>query len=266
MSQHLLFLHIPKNGGMTVCSLLDRFYPRDRIFQIEVLDHTQLNVGEFLALSQEEKDSLFVLQGHMLFGLHSQFSGVAKYITFLRRPEERVVSFYYYVRNHMDHRLHRFVEGGKLSIYDFVTQVDDGDVNNCQIRWISGVDGTEDEMLEGALANIENHFSFVGVLERFDESLVVLQQLNDWSVPYYWKQNVTRRRPVQDVLDTRTIEAIRERNVGDEQLYEKMLVRLNGQLSSIEDWESKLKRLQRVNAWVQTPGLRRVARWVSGAW
>ena len=106
----------------------------------------------------------------------------------------------------------------------------------------------------------------MGVLERFDESLVVLQQLNDWSVPYYWKQNVTRRRPVQDVLDTRTIEAIRERNVGDEQLYEKMLVRLNDQLSSIEDWESKLKRLQRVNAWVQTPGLRRVARWVSGAW
>ena len=259
MSRHLIFLHIAKNGGLTVRSILDRMYPEERVFTVRVRNNNILDTDEFLALSPRQKESLLLLQGHMDFGLHTHFPGTSEYFSFLRRPEDRLSSFYYYVRSRPQHRLYDRIVPNDLSFYDFVTTVKDSDLNNCQIRKVSGLDDTEDNMLEKALENTEKHFSFVGFQERFDESLIILKQIYGWGVPYYRKQNITKKRKSIDQLDKRTMQAIKELNRGDIELYDRMMVKFEKRVREIPNLQRELTRLSRMNAIVRIPGLYKIS-------
>ena len=180
-----------------------------------------------------------------MFGLHKYLHGDFDYITFLRKPIERTVSFYNYVSKSPTNRLYNDVKN--KSLFDFVTQVKDFDVVNGQIRKISGLNGSEDEMLEAALENIEKHFSFVGLQEKFDESLVVFGDIYNWSRLYYKKQNVSDRGVSVSGLDVKTIEAIKELNNGDLKLYEKMEKMLTQRFSRIPAATIKCKILKLTN-------------------
>src|SRR5690606_14774752 len=99
-----------------------------------------------------------------------------------------------------------------MSLYDFVTQVESIDLNNCQVRWISGIDDREEFMLEKALENIDKHFSFVGITEKYNECLILLQKKYNWSTPYYMVKNKTKNRPDVESIDEKTIKAINHFN------------------------------------------------------
>ena len=99
----LIFLHIPKAGGTTLHSVLERLYDGSNIFDIKVRGH-HLGVEEFTSLSQEQKDQIQLLKGHMPFGLHTHFtSSDVKYITLFRNPVERIISHYEYVWRKPNH-------------------------------------------------------------------------------------------------------------------------------------------------------------------
>ena len=111
-----------------------------------------------------------------------------------------------------------------------MTKVNEGDVHNAQIRWISGMEhGTEDEMLQQALTNIKNHFSFIGFQEKFNQSLILLSELYKWGIPFYKYQNKGSYSK-KDLLDEKTRLAIAERNKGDIKLYELMEQHFNNNL------------------------------------
>jgi hypothetical protein len=227
MSQNLIFLHLPKNGGNTLHLILERFYPKRNTFTIRVIDNTRLNVDEFIALPEEKRDQIRLLKGHMNFGLHEYLEGESKYITFLRKPQDRVVSYYRYVIRRPQHRLYKEVKGGNMSLYDFVTKVDQPDVHNAQIRFISGIRDREELMLEKALENIDKHFAFVGQTERYHESLVMMKRIFNWETPFYILKNKSRNKiPALNVKE-RTLETINELNNGDNLLYEEMSKRLD---------------------------------------
>ena len=218
---NLIFLHIPKNGGMTLHTILNRVFKNESIFDIKVTNNTRLNTDEFIKLPPKKRQEIKLLKGHMLFGLHQHLSGATNYITFLRKPEERLLSFYNYVKKRPKHRLYNTIFGNNLSFYDFVTTVDAGDIHNAQVRWISGLEhGSEEEMLEQALINIEKHFSFVGLLEQYNASLITLSKLYGWGVPYYKKINVGTYKKKGVLIDEKTKNAIAELNAGDLKLYQ----------------------------------------------
>ena len=81
-------------------------------------------------------------------------------------------------------------------------------------------------MLEKALENIEKYFSFVGTVEKFNESLVLLKKMYHWPVPYYRVLNKTKGRKPLKNIDKKTIYAINNLNQGDNILYNKMDKRL----------------------------------------
>ncbi|MEE9131582.1 MAG: hypothetical protein V3T84_16325 [Phycisphaerales bacterium] len=56
-------------------------------------------------------------------------------------------------------------------------------------------------MPDVAIERLEEAFTFVGIVEQFDESLVLLRRMLNWRGCYYVASNVTkRRRRTQRVL------------------------------------------------------------------
>lgn len=247
--KNLIFLHLPKNGGNTLHSILKRKYNNKSIFSIKVIENIRLNTNEFINLTENERLKIKLLKGHMLFGLHQHLIGESKYITFLRNPEDRIISFYHYVKSRPKHRLYNFIHSNNYSLYDFVINVNEGDVHNAQIRWISGINGSEKEMFQKALKNIETHFSFVGFQEYFNESLILLSESYNWSTPYYKYQNKGSYAKNKDtLLDKKTKKAIAERNKGDLELYAILEKQFKKQLNECSQLNLKLKKLKLANS------------------
>ncbi|GGD84929.1 sulfotransferase family 2 domain-containing protein [Planktosalinus lacus] len=218
--QNIIFLHLPKNGGNTLHGILDILYSKENTFSIKVVDNTKLNISEFKELPEKERAKIKLLKGHMYFGLHKYLVGPSDYFTFLRKPEDRIVSFYHYAKSRPQHRLYNQIKDNNWSLKEFVANSIDEDVHNAQIRWISGLKGaSEQKMLDKAKKNIDQHFSFVGLQEQFDISLIILSKLYGWGLPYYKYLNKGTHHNKKKSIDLETKKIITAKNYGDEQLY-----------------------------------------------
>lgn len=247
-SKNLIFLHIPKNGGMTLHSILERIYSPKNTFSIKVIDNVRLNTEDFIKLRRAEREKITLLKGHMLYGLHNHLIGESEYITFLRKPEDRLLSFYHYVKKRPHHRLYESIFGNGLSFHEFIAEIDAGDVHNAQIRWISGLeDGTEEEMLEMALKNIKTHFSFVGILEQYDVSLLLLSRIYGWGIPHYKQRNKGTYATTKKVIDQETLDLIATKNKGDLKLYALMEEEFSRHKNKIRFLKTRLQLLKYAN-------------------
>lgn len=245
MNKNIVFLHLPKNAGTTFYRILNRYFSPSENFHIGWNENNVGNLDEFTQLPESRRANIHLLTGHFMFGLHEYLLGTSDYITFLRKPVERTISFYNYVKRDPHNRLHN--EAKIKSLYEFVTQVKDYDVVNGQIRKLSGINSNENEMFQLALENIESHFSFVGLQEKFDESLVVLGNHYHWKRLYYKKENVSKNGVKVSDIDHRTIDAIKELNGGDIELYEIMEKKFNEKLAGIPFASIKRSSLQMAN-------------------
>ena len=77
-------------------------------------------------------------------------------------------------------------------------------------------------MLEKALENIKQYFSFVGTIEKFNESLIILQKMYGWSITNYEIKNKNDASKKIEEIDRKTIDAIKYFNAADIALYETM--------------------------------------------
>ena len=113
----VIFLHIPKVGGTTVNRIIDRQYKPNTIYRVRDDDsrHKRIQdcVDEFKLLPSSEKEEIEVVMGHMGFGIHNFLPQPSVYITMLRDPVERVISYYYYVLRTSNHYLYQKVTSEK---------------------------------------------------------------------------------------------------------------------------------------------------------
>lgn len=245
--KNLIFLHIPKNGGTTLTSILTRYFDESNTFNIKVLDSENMNTIDFLSLHNAERKRIRLLTGHMNFGMDEFLEGTSDYITFLRDPVERAVSFFYYSKNDPKNRLYNIIHKNNWTLYEFLKNVKEKDISNAQVRLISGINDNPELMLKKAVENIEKHFSFIGFQEQFDESLIVLCNKYKWSLPYYKKRKVTLNRPLVEDIDAQTINLIMQLNKEDILLYNHCREKFNSHLYSIKNLNIKLKWLRLIN-------------------
>ncbi|WKN33491.1 sulfotransferase family 2 domain-containing protein [Porifericola rhodea] len=233
MKHNIIFMHIPKNGGSSFRPILLRHFRPESTFTVQLIGNDKLNIDKFVNMPQHERDQIHCLLGHTNYGLHEYMNGKTDYIAFLRKPVDRIISFYYYVLSLPEHRLYDTITKNNMSLYDFVLNINQGDVNNGQIRYISGIRDKPELMLERALENIEKHFPVVGFLEQYDKSLVLLKHHYQFHLPYYRVRNKTKKRKTSEEISKETIELIQEMNKEETLLYHEMEKRFNAQLKQM---------------------------------
>lgn len=230
----IIFLHIPKTAGTTLSRIIrikTGLWPPTRLLRHSLtFGYYQINPLEkryekIQSLSPARQRKIRLFQGHFGFGVHHYLPTPSCYVTMLRDPVERVISAYYQLR--------RGGEGAtsNMTIDEFLTCGQDFGrffVDNGQVRALTGTDGNPNPApfntlteadLENAKRNIREHCAFVGLSERFDESLLLLRRILGWRTCYYASANVARDRKKLDELPAKTVDLIHRYNQLDIELY-----------------------------------------------
>lgn len=203
----VIFLHIPKTGGTTLQHIILEQYSIWRNCLLDVL-------------TIEEQKKIELVKFHMLFGYHKKLPQKKfTYITLLRNPIERLISESYFFR-----RMNSSPKIGDLSaLYEYVT---DEKYNCFKLPYIATVNlqtrliaGKVEDDLETAKNNLKKYFSVVGITERYDESLYVMEKKLGWKINNYKKINVTPDRPTIEEIPKEVIEIIKTKNEKDIELY-----------------------------------------------
>jgi hypothetical protein len=227
----IIFMHIPKAAGSTLNRMIIyKQYPEYSIFELEFPYMESLN--KLKKKSDIEINKIKLIQGHMGFGIHEYLPQSSTYITIIRNPIERVISYYYYILNRpfphpfCDEVTNKKINLEKMSLKEFICSGLARDMENGQTRRLAGAKGIiypgqcTPEIFERAKENIQKHFYLVGLVEKFDETLILLKKNLGWRNCYYVKINVNNLRKNSQFIDKKTIELIKEYNYFDIELYD----------------------------------------------
>ena len=219
----LFFVHIPKTGGMSLISVLERQFRPPEIFP----PHSFMGSEGFEAYSEVERRRFKLVRAHLHAG---SFSYVARYIasnplllTLLRDPVERLVSAYRHIIRHTSNPLHDELVRRKVSLLEYVTSPDYAHVTaNFQTWMVVGalnchldprdIRLSDEARLALARQRLEQ-FAFVGLTHRYRESLELLYYTFGWppsdEVPV---ENAAPVRTEREAIDEEVRAAIVERS------------------------------------------------------
>jgi hypothetical protein len=253
----VIFLHIGKTGGMTLRSVLNRQFRSSEILVLRNPDRVppdrrlrrEGTVPYFAALPDEVRRRARLIEGHTIFGIHEFVPRPSTYITILRHPVSLTISQYHFVSRKPRHWLHSEVVSNDTTLESYVRNGVSLETDNSQTRALSGDTTTPFgecslSMLEAAKANVERHFSVVGLTERFDETLMLFQQAFGWRNLYYVPTNVApskaRRAPVPEA--TRAL--IEQQNAIDMELYRWAVRRFQVSVAADPSFAEDLRRFR----------------------
>ena len=260
MQRVFVFVHMPKAGGSTLQEIIQRPYPLAATFDIhgESVETVQSSVDRLRRMPEQERERIACVKGHIPFGIHRWLPRTPLYATMLRDPIERTVSDYFFALNTPGHTLFERMRRGRLSIKDFVVLRQEQGLSDIYCRFLSetmiwdrlvdsprtlppGAVGTAKE-------NLERYFAVVGITEKFDESLMLMQSAFGWKDVYYERANVTRDKPAQVTLTAEALDAIRLYNGRDIELYEFAKQRMDASIAvQGAGFEERVRRFRKEN-------------------
>ena len=252
----LIFLHIPKAGGTTLNRIISRQYKSNTIFEIGARPYE--NFQKFEQLSNVKRDEIKYLHGHVPFGLFDKSLPVPpNYITMLRDPVDRIISHYYHTMDRASNLLYNEDTSKYMTLEEFATSGPIPQLSNYQTRFISGIEDVNpfygnkpvnEDILKIAKKNLSEHFTAVGIIEKFDKSLVLFQNILGWKNVNYTKQYVSKKRIPKEAVTEETMATIKKYNQYDIELY-RFAIELFEQLISKQpsSFEDQVNNFQKSN-------------------
>ncbi len=247
--QKVIFIHIPKTGGTTLKNIAARQYPPSETF---FMDFSNGGLKENFNRMKQKDDLKFVV-GHLGYGSHRDIEPDFNYITFIRNPVELVVSDFCFKKEEKDHHRHRAVSGMSLSEYlesdmsrrnmltSFLSQHNRENYQKKEMRqdtvsWMKKP--VDEEDFKEALDVLENRLLIFGITEKFDESMVLLREVLNWQFLYYRPLLVTKSKTKPSADE---ISRIKQLNRFDMALYDRALSLFEKRISTIENFEKKMR-------------------------
>lgn len=170
--------------------------------------------------------------GHFRYGTHLFFPNTSySYVTMLRNPVERVLSHYYYHLTEPKDPNHLLAKSMTLEQWINASK----NAHNRQVQFVAGL--VYEEPTEETLAIAKHHlrrFGFVGLTERFDDTIVMLKHYLGWTKLKYFVRKQTRQKPGKENIETRVLDLIRDRNRLDMELYELAVEMFNEQIELLK--------------------------------
>jgi hypothetical protein len=255
--QSLVFLHIPKTAGTTLWLILRRQYSPPAVLQVE-------SDAAAAALTPEQLRSVRVLMGHFSYGSTPPLPHPAEYVTMIRDPVERMLSSYSHLARVMrdappvdnpaqsrvllpawlvwnppsDIKNSLIIPKDRLPTLDEFFASGFNEPDNRMTRMLAGPDamalpfgGCDERVFDQAKHNLLEGIAVVGVTERFDEMLVLLQRRYGWNSPLYVKENVGGNRLRREEAPPEVLQQILDNSVWDRKLYEIASARFAAQVA-----------------------------------
>lgn len=260
----IFFLHIPKTAGMSLHKIVASQYKPEEMMDVYAgeLDFWPPNTQVIRDL-RRPNSGVKMFYGHYGFGVHLLLGlPDARYITMMRHPVKRIVSFYQHQAREPNSRLYRFISEGRTlrelieerrapEFNNYVTRIlatdaeliqrhvgSNGDLTQLTERladlkrsflYLAGIDGSPEPCdqiyhrshLEAALRHIRESFLFVGITERFDDSLKILAYGLEWKTDIPKSPYVNRSPLAPLPVDQATFDTIRAYNALDFELYDR---------------------------------------------
>ena len=209
----LVSLHIPKTAGTSFRNILKSVYGDRAVVRLDINNKgvTRLNQKIY---TEQQPPSAKVIHGHFVYGdIENRFDLPPhfKKITWLRNPVQRVVSNYYYLEAILKTLLSEkrknlnILSKMQRSLLEYAGD----EINrNRQAKFLKGI-------------QLED-FDFVGIQEDFNEDLVEIAKVLNWSKypePIHQNKTPTERPP----LDPEILRQIERLNQEDMNLYREAL-------------------------------------------
>ncbi len=226
----LFYLHVPKCGGSSVNAMLRRAFPAEK--GVRWLEHHPQRLDDNSAgLGRHPCYS-----GHVAYRFRDQLPARTAVMTFLRDPVDRAVSAFYFFRSLGRAMLaeEQTIPGSErcceLSLDEFLeaephaARVNLGNVqtwmfSQLHMYHVSPWRPLTRADLDEARRNLER-VAFVGVTDRFDESIRVLCRMCDWPVPDAVPHEArTPGRPRAEAVSPEARAALKELTALDSELY-----------------------------------------------
>jgi hypothetical protein len=236
MTDPIYYLHIPKTGGTFFTSFLDSQFYADDICPAQLLP-------ELFEIPEAELLRYRFFRGHLWHGLDSHLKRRLRYITLLRNPIQRTISWYSHVRRNESAYRHQRLLDENWSLLDFVQDEETHwDLVNAQTLFLA-VDldyaalardpvgygqaivkhyarrGNDRALLDIAKKRLEE-CAFFGITERMEDSVSLLSYAMgfypDFTLP---RLNVAGNRPAESEISPEAIAAIKSITGLDQELY-----------------------------------------------
>jgi hypothetical protein len=226
----IIFTHIYKTaGGSFVNNIVRPNYEEDLVYKTPAGLLGVLRAGDRDALRRAQ-----FIYGHTPHGLHRLLGREAQYVTFLRHPVDRAISWYYWSKDleridlYRRHPLRNYADS--VSIKEFY---ENRDHSNAQTRFLAGslynnlypklsAQWLDDRMLSIAKRNL-GQYACIGLLERFEESVQLMQHTFGWMKRQENpRKHTTKKRPSLEGLrefDERIVDELAEYHQLDFELY-----------------------------------------------
>jgi SAM-dependent methyltransferase len=227
-SSLVAFVHIPKTAGGTVKSVFGAsekcaataFGGRFIRDPEQELPRLKKKLSKGVAGPPRRK-RWRVLIGHIPYGVfEAHLPSDTRYMTFLREPVSLVLSRYYRHSNYTISLEEALERGLPIGNDERSIRIP---MDNLMTRFLSGhpspFDRLEPNALDDAKANLRD-FAFVGITERFDESIALLERVLGLGHVPYQRQHINPRRAALDETSADQLSLIESRNSFDAELYD----------------------------------------------